>query len=313
MKKLFAGIIAALAFIPVVANAASYTAGQYVNFAGNDTDASNFKNGTYDATILGNSGVGSLYIEDTEHEDSDGNKYLKVMSLINNQFSAESIFNEGGTELDVDAGSFIKKDFFPSIRNEIDKPYGYASNGTDVDVTIATKADVMKLFGVSNANDSIAVAGEIGAAFNLLVYPMGAGTYYFYTSTKDGADKFFAIEVVKSATEVTSIKFVSVEAKTSNATVIPVVEMNSAYVCSGETEKDYACYECPTTDNKTAFSWLEKGKQADNCKEVDKPKAKCATSPKTGVDSYLIPSAIVLGVCAIVLTVLKRKDAFKAI
>lgn len=313
MKKLFAGLVAVLALAPVAANAASYTAGQYVNFAGNDQDAQNFRSENYDEWILNNSGVGSLYIEDTTHTDSEGNKYLKVMSLVNNQFSDQSIFNEEGTALEVGAGSFIKDDFFGDIAKEVTKPYGYSSNGTDVDITIATKEEVMKLLGVSAVDENVAVKGDIGAAFNMLLDGKNAGTYYFFTNTKDGTNKFFAVEVIKTATTVTSIKFVSTEAKTTNATVIPVLEMNSAYVCSGETEDEYACYECPSENNKTILSWFKKGSQAANCKEVDKPKSKCATSPKTGVDSYLIPSAIVLGVCAIVLTVLKRKDAFKAI
>ena len=311
MKKLFAGLVAVLALAPVVANAASYTAGQYVNFAGTAEDAQNFRSENYDQWILDNSGVGTLYIEDTTHTDNEGNKYLKVMSLVNNQFSEQSIFN--GNELDLSAGSFIKHDFFGDIAKEVNKPYGYSSNGTDVDITIATKEEVMKLLGVSAVNENVAVQGDIGAAFNMLLDGQLAGTYYFFTNTKDGEDKFFAVEVVKTDTTVTSIKFVSTEAKTTKATVIPVLEMNSAYVCSGETKEEYACYECPSDNNKTILSWFKKGSQAANCKEVDKPKSKCATSPKTGVDSYLIPSAIVLGVCGIVLTVLKRKDAFKAI
>ena len=48
MKKLFAGLVAILALAPVVANAASYTAGQYVNFAGTAEDAQHFRSENYD-------------------------------------------------------------------------------------------------------------------------------------------------------------------------------------------------------------------------------------------------------------------------
>ena len=306
MKKLFAGLVAVLALAPVVANAASYTAGEYVNFAGTADDAQNFRSENYDQWILANSGVGTLYIEDTTHTDSDGNKYLKVMSLFNIMTNYD-----GDNEIETTAFDEV----IELIRGHVDYPYGYSASGTTVDVSIATKEEAMKLFGVSNVNDSITLTGDIKAAFTMMADSVTEGTVYLYTNTKDTSvsGNYFAVEITKSANGITSAKFVSHKLDEDNGYVIPVLEMNSAYVCSGETEEEYACYECPSENNKTILSWFKKGSQAANCKEVDKPKSKCATSPKTGVDSYLIPSAIVLGVCAIVLTVLKRKDAFKAL
>ena len=241
-----------------------------------------------------------------QHTDSDGNKYLKVMSL----FNIMTNFNNEG---EIDDSAF--GDVIEVIREHVNYPYGYSASGSTVDVSIATKEEAMKLFGVSNVNDSITLTGDIKAAFAMMAESAITDTFYLYTNTKDTsvAGNYFAVEIKKSANEITSAKFVSHALDNVNAYVIPVIEMNSAYVCSGETEEEYACYECPSENNKTILSWFKKGSQSANCKEVDKPKSKCATSPKTGVDSYLIPSAIVLGVCAIVLTVLKRKDAFKAI
>ena len=44
MKKLFASLVALLAMAPVVANAATYTKGDYINFAGNDEEWAGFQN-----------------------------------------------------------------------------------------------------------------------------------------------------------------------------------------------------------------------------------------------------------------------------
>ncbi len=313
MKKLFAGIVAALALIPVVANAASYEKGEYVNFAGNDSDWSAFHAaGTPEeiAEYLEKTGVGTLYIEDAAH---DG--YLRVISLVANVTRSDGLYAHGGT---IETGALYEKVALEN-RKEVVKPYGYATNEDNgVDVTVATLADITAIFGVSAENDKVQLTDKNKAIFEIMTAKTEDGKVYIFTSTdKTGADDtYYALEVTKADGAVTNVELVAHTAEgTFNAALFSVLEMNKAYVCTDAPEESYACYECTTTDNQTEFQWRVEGTQADTCKKSTKitSKAKCVKSPKTGVDSYLIPSAIVLGVCAIVLTVVKRKDAFRSI
>ena len=313
MKKLFAGIVAALAFIPVVANAASYNVGDYVNYAGSDSDWSAFHAaGTPEqlADFWENTGVGTLYLG----EGHTG--YNRGLSLVANKILSTGLV---GTPT---AGTLFNR-VVEQNRAEAVAPYGYATTASDgIDVTVATLADITALFGVEAINDEVELTDK-----NLTIFQMLADnenmpknqTFYIFTSTEDtatAAGNYFAIELTRVDGVVTKAKLVSQAAATSvYAGLFSVIEMNKDYVCAEAPESSYVCYECTTEDNQTEYLWRIEGSQADNCKKSTKitSKAKCVKSPKTGVDSYLIPSAIVLGVCAIVLTVVKRKDAFKAI
>ena len=316
MKKLFAGIVAALALVPVVTNAASYKKGEYINFAGNDSDYSAFQAAVaadeYE-TYAENSGVGSIYMA------AGHTGYLRVIPLTANISLTGGVM--ASTTGDIKGANTTYAQVAAELRNGIKSPYGYATtaaNGIDVDT--ATLEEIQSTFGVTTENSTVELTDVNKAIFYTITARNDEGTYYIFTKTQDTNDAtlYWALEVTKTSNEdVASVKLVKhVAAETGMISYIfPVVEMNEEYVCSKPTSGTYACYECTTSDNQTEYIWRLEGSQADTCKKSTKitSKAKCVKSPKTGVDSYLVPSAIVLGVCAIVLTVVKRKDAFKAI
>ena len=315
MKKLFASIIAALAFAPVVANAASYTVGEYLNFAGNDSDWTTFNAAGTDAEYedyISNHGVGTLYVGTSNHTG-----YLISLSLVANETVSTGLYAAGQT---ITTGTLFN-DIADLNRAEAVKPYGYATNETTgIDVSVASLNDIKAIFGVNNVGDKVNLTDKNLAVFKLWTDSplLSDGKIYFFTSTETATSSgtYYAIEVTKAGENVTNAELVTHAAVgTFNATLFSVIEMNEEYVCSKPKEEKYVCYECTTTNNEIDYQWRLEGSQAENCKKSTKitSKAKCAKNPKTGVDSYLIPSAIVLGVCAIVLTVVKRKDAFKAI
>ena len=310
MKKLFAGIVAALALIPVVANAASYSVGEYVNFAGNDSDwtAFNTVGSAADAQEwLDNSGVPGYYISDATTEG-----YLKVLQIY------QSV-GESGADLSTTTSIAYSKTL-EAIDTAVTTPYGRTENGAFAVATYDEIAGVLGITGTTipvNAKNTkilnkITVSADLPAINEPIVY--------VFTSTSGTATGTYkAVKVTRANGEVTEYELVEIDPEDSAieySFLFTTIEMNEAYVCKTATTDTYSCYECPTTEeNKTEYLWRKDGSQADACKKVEKitSKAKCVKSPKTGVDSYLVPSAIVLGVCAIVLTVLKRKDAFKAI
>jgi hypothetical protein len=315
MKKLFAGIVAALALVPVIAKAATYTAGEYINFAGNDTDWATLKTaGSAEAIqqALNGTGVGTVYVGETSHKDSKGNAYLKVISLYGIPGDSNSIIAQASDSMTT-SGAYSEA--VTAIRAHVKSEYCYDSATDGVDVGIATLADVTAAFGVSTANATIELTDNAKNLFRLMT-AASTGTCYVFTNTLVSGSTYWAIEVTKANDVVTGLKLVQKDAANTGAWafILPTLEMNSAYVCGSTTEDTYSCYEC-TKDDGSEYVWAIDGSQADTCKKLTKitSKAKCVKSPKTGVDSYLIPSAIVLGVCAIVLTVVKRKDAFKAI
>ncbi len=313
MKKLFAGIVAALAFIPVVANAASYKVGDYVNYAGSESDWSAFHAAGTQEQILDfweNTGVGTLYLG----EGHTG--YNRSLSLVANTLIS-------GVANSVSSGTLYNK-VVAENRKEAVSPYGYATTATDgIDVEIATLADITALFGVSTAGQTVELNDKNLAVFQIMTADKETldedDTVYIFTKSEDSATagNYFAIKLTRADSVVTKAELVShaVADTTIFAGLFSVIEMNKDYVCTEAPESSYVCYECTTEDNQTEYLWRIEGSQPDNCKKSTKitSKAKCVKSPKTGVDNYLIPAAVVLAVCAIVLTVLKRKDAFKAI
>ena len=310
MKKLFAGIVAALALIPVVANAASYSVGEYVNFAGNDSDwtAFNTVGSAEDAKKwLDESGVPGYYISDSTTEG-----YLKVLQIAYSQ-------GESGADLDTSTSIAYSKTL-AEIDTAVTTPYGRTENGA---FAIASLEDITTVLGITNGEIPVnavntKILNKITASADLF----NESVVYVFTNTSPSTDHYWAVKVTRANKNVTAYELVNVDLSDDEnndveySFLFTTIEMNEAYVCKTATTDTYSCYECPTTEeNKTEYVWRKDGSQASECKKVEKiaTKAKCVKSPKTGVDSYLVPSAIVLGVCAIVLTVLKRKDAFKAI
>ena len=318
MKKLFACLVALLAMSPVVANAASYTKGDYINFAGNDDDWSAFKNNG-DQYLLDHTGNGTIYLEDSEYSDGEGHKYLKVLNLFN-VFHTSVLDNPTAT---IKGSSLynlmLKGEGIDNIRLTIKKPYGYGATDDGVDLDVASAADIKALFGVTNLNDTVTLKDDVKTFFSEIILASTKDTVYFATSTAGTVEgHLLGLKVVKSGNEIQSITYVDFEDgadSNANYTLFSVLYMNEAYVCSAGTEETYSCYECPTTGDQTEYVWKVTGSQDAACKVVDTvtTKSKCAKNAKTGVDSYLIPAAIILGVCAIVLIVVKRKDAFRAI
>lgn len=321
MKKLFAGIVAALALVPVIANAASYKAEDYIDFAGNADDWSSFNaagSAEETAQFLNTDAVASVFISDTTHTDSKGNKYLKVLELRYSKGNGHGVADEGET---IQSGEPYQRNV-ADLKAKIASPYGYYESSNLV-VDIATLDEVKSILGVTGTNTDIEMtdmnkyiltiltAGGIADSNISYVFTKTAGattgTYKAVKVTRNTAGEVISAAIVDQVVEYT---------EEDHGYVFTTVEMNEAFTCKSSTTDTYSCYECPTgEENKTDFVWKRDGAQDSACKKVDKitSKAKCVKSPKTGVDSYLVPSAIVLGVCAIVLTVLKRKDAFRTI
>ena len=316
MKKLFAGIIAVLALAPVVASAA-YTSGDYINFAGNEDDWNAFQ--TNEDEYLNRTGNGTIYIGESDKKDEHNNKYLRVINLFG--YSSDAFANtEQDPVVDTTVGSPYMT-LVGNVRESVKSPYGYASTAAGVDVDVATLEDLTAVFGVSSLNDTVELTGDVKTFFGEMFTVIPKDVIYVGTKTAvpNSTTNIYALKVEKTNNEITSIKLVSVnkagEGSQYGHLLLPVVLMNEAYVCEAGTEETYSCYECPTTGDQTEYTWKKDGSQDAACKKIDTitTKAKCAKNSKTGVDNYLIPSAIILGVCAIVLTVVKRKDAFKAI
>lgn len=317
MKKILAVLVAILAVIPVVANAAEYAAGDYINFFKNEGDKNAY--GTDGDESVG---MATIYVGGAD-KDVDGVKYLKSLAI---GYHGSSTMCSTPACTDYDkvvvvngvAMNVLTKNYDILSKN-IEKPAGFYGDDGKLVVEIATLADLQAALKFT---DTIDVSDEkIAGWLNGLTggYKVGAGAdSYIGTSTKvDGQNKFKAIKVTKdSAGKVTAAV---VEEVNDTATVWAgtIVYMNETYTCKGGSTDEYLCYSCPTDSdkNKKEYVWKKKGEQAAECEVVtDKVRASdCITPPPTGVDNYLIPAAVVLGVCAIVLTVVKRKDAFRAI
>lgn len=321
MKKLFAGLVALLAMAPVVANAASYTKGDYVNFAGNDDQWRMFTDNP-ESYKLNYTGNGTIYIEDSDKTDSDGHKYLRVINLVG--YSNDSLVaTDNMTVLQGDVYTKVAKE----LRFNISSPYGYATDASvGVDVDVATAADIKTLFGVDTIGQEVKLDGDMKTFFKEVFVSLGSGKTTLYVGTKTPSTTtgktdthVLGLKITKSGDEIDKIVLADVAKEggedNSAYSLFPVVLMNEAYVCKTATTETFACYECPTTGDQTEYVWKAEGSQDAACKKIETvtTKGKCAKNAKTGVDSYLIPAAIILGVCAIVLTVVKRKDAFRAI
>jgi len=317
MKKLFASLVALLAMAPVVANAATYTKGDYINFAGNDEEWAGFQNAP-SQYFLDHTGNGTIYIKDSDKTDAEGHKYLRVINL----FAKSSTSLTSLSTDDLTATGSVYASMVPDIRESIKSPYGYATDSTTgVDVDIATFDDMKTVFGVNAIGDTVTLDGTMKTFFSEVFAALGTGKDYLYVASKteSSTGKVYGLKITKSDDAISKIEVAEVLKEGGEAssayTILPVLLMNEAYVCSQGTEETYSCYECPTTGDQTEYVWKVDGSQDAACKKVDTvtTKAKCAKNAKTGVDNYLIPAAIILGVCAIVLTVVKRKDAFRAI
>ena len=316
MKKLFASLVAVLALAPVVVNAA-YTKGDYINFAGNESDWELFKSN--EEEYLNRTGNGTIFIEETNLDDGEGHKYLRVMDLYSIGYEGGLV--TAGESITDENHSFFATDFVVKVRQDLESPYAHATGGK-VDVDIATLDQIKTLFGVTNVGDKVTLTGDMKTFFTEIFESHTQNVIYVMTKTADSgqADHYYALKVTKDANGISDIELVSADAVGSTDsgnlyTFFPIVLMNEAYVCEAGPEEAYACYECPTTGDQTDYSWIRIGNQAEACKKIETvtTKKKCVKNAKTGVDNYLIPSAIILGVCAIVLTVVKRKDAFRAI
>ena len=321
MKKLFACLVALLAIAPVVANAASYTKGDYINFAGNSEEWELFKNAP-DSYALNYTGNGTIYIEDSNKTDDAGHKYLRVINLF--ALSQDSLVSVSSNPI---TSATVYTEAVTGLRESIKSPYGYATDAsTGIDVDIATATDIKTLFGVDTVGQEVTLTGDMKTFFGEVFASLGSGKTTLYMATKTASTTsgkesthVVGLKITKSGDAISKIELADVlkEGGEEGAaySVFPVVLMNEAYVCSAGTEETYSCYECPTTGDQTEYVWKVTGSQDAACKVVDTvtTKSNCAKNAKTGVDSYLIPAAIILGVCAIVLTVVKRKDAFRAI
>ena len=317
MKKLFASLVALLAMAPVVANAATYTKGDYINFAGNDEEWAGFQNAP-SQYFLDHTGNGTIYIKDSDKTDAEGHKYLRVINLFAK--SSDSLVAQSTDALTAEGS--VYDSIVSDIREQVKSPYGYATNATTgVDVDIATFEDMKTVFGVNAIGDEVTLDGTMKTFFGEVFTALGDGKDYLYVGSKTESSngKVYGLKITKVDNAISKIEVAEVKKEGGEAnsayTILPVLLMNEAYVCSQGTEETYSCYECPTTGDQTEYVWKVDGSQDAACKKVDTvtTKAKCAKNAKTGVDNYLIPAAIILGVCAIVLTVVKRKDAFRAI
>jgi hypothetical protein len=74
--------------------------------------------------------------------------------------------------------------------------------------------------------------------------------------------------------------------------------------------KNEACYDC-----NGEYKWFAVGQQGAECeliKSID-VKSKCAKTPKTGVEDYVLEFLIIVSVAALVLFVVRKNDLFKTI
>lgn len=324
-KKILAALVMLLAIVPavVVKAAASYSALDYINFLGTEADKSAYEAGDYSV------GFGTFYMGTSEYKDADNHAYLKVVS--------GSTYGTTGGLTDGPQGNYKTSELFTkyvtSLTGEIESPFAYTADNKVV-VDLITLDEAVALFGATegtaNANGKTYSIELNDAKKRLLNYLTAKDTKtvsYVYTSSKGTAgatnDRYYAIKVTKDANggitsaSIEAIDDIGAEGAATGTMYYGafVLYMNEGYTCKEDTEYNYACYSCPADNNTTEYVWKVTGTQDAKCTVVKTvgSKDKCVKNAKTGVESYLVPAAIVLGVCAIVLTVVKRKDAFRAI
>ena len=329
-KKILAALVMLLAIVPavVVKAAASYSALDYINFLGTEADKSAYEAGDYSV------GFGTFYMGTSEYKDADNHAYLKVVSggtagttgaLTN---APKGDYKAEGTLFD----NYLKN----ALATEVEAPFAYTADNKVV-VDLITLEEAVALFGATKDTTGNDNGDKYSIELNdakkrVLTYLTGKGsdkytTSYVYTSSKGNnatldveTYTYYAIKVTKNANgEITAASIEAIPDVGAEGTNYYygafVLYMNEGYTCKEDTEYNYACYSCPADNNTTEYVWKVTGTQDSKCTVVKTvgSKDKCVKNAKTGVESYLVPAAIVLGVCAIVLTVVKRKDAFKAI
>ena len=329
-KKILAALVMLLAIVPavVVKAAASYSALDFINFLGTEADKSAYEAGDYSV------GFGTFYMGTSEYKDADNHAYLKVVS------GGTSGTNGGLTNTptgDYKATGTLFDNYLKNVlATEVEAPFAYTVDNKVV-VDLITLDEAVTLFGAvkdtnkdSNNNDTYSI--ELNDAKKRVLKFLTAKdlktTSYVYTKTTGEnitlnsitSSSYYAIKVTKdSAGEITAASIEAIPGDGLSQEYYYygafVLYMNEGYTCKEDTEYNYACYSCPADNNTTEYVWKVAGTQDSKCTVVKTvgSKDKCVKNAKTGVESYLVPAAIVLGVCAIVLTVVKRKDAFRAI
>ena len=326
-KKILALLVMLFVVVPVVVvNAASYEVFQFINFLPNAADEAAYKDGNYSV------GFGTYYLGTTDKKDDKGNSYLKVLSA--GLTGSTSIATHGVNYKDEVDG--IYKKYMAEVAAPLTAPYAYTESDKVV-VDLITKDEAVAAFNAGNAstdtngNETYTIALNDNVK-NMLQYLTinDANTSYIATSTnattpsnEAGYDYYYAIKVTKdgagniTAASIEAINGEGFDSQGTGAMIYGgfVLLMNEGYTCKEDTDDNYACYSCPTDSNTTEYVWKASKNVDSKCTIVKTvgSKAKCVKNVKTGVESYLAPAAIVLGVCAIVLTVVKRKDAFRAI
>ena len=308
-KKFLAGLALLLGCVPFISvNAATRTAGDSVNYFKNDADVS-----LYNSREDGWDEVGLIgyYIQ----ADTDST-YSKVISSYT--MGQTSLTTAPGDDI-MTSDDAVFKDLVDAIRLEVTTPYGKADSDGKVIVDLATKDDVKAIFGTDSG--SITLTDTTKHILKQLTGQATHATSYLFTKTDGDSLQYVVIKVTASNGEVTAAEVTEQDADYANSGefsyLMPVLYMNETYTCDTSTEAEYACYSCPDSSDttKTTYIWSKTGSQDSSCTLVTtvSKKSKCVTPAKTGVDNYLVPVAIVLGVSLIVLTVVKRKDAFRAV
>ena len=311
-KKILAVLAAVVAIVPTMVSAATFTAGDYVNYFKNDADKSAYSAGST------NVGMSTIFVAEDASKVKDGKKYHKVIPSYAN---AGSIC-DSATKCLTDSDTFAAA--VTHLAGVLESPAAWYASDKLV-VEMASKADMVAAFKLTSdaAGTNVVLTDKTKALLSMITGgPIGrnglrTGDQYVVTGEAKGTNGYYGLKVTKKDGKVTAATVVDNIATTeSTVYFMNVVYMNESYTCDEGDLNEAACFECPTgTKDETSYVWKTVGEQDEACKVVEtiNTKAKCVKSPKTGVDNYLIPAAVVLGVCAIVLTVLKRKDAFKAI
>ena len=324
-KKILAALVMLLAIVPavVVKAASTYSALDYINFLTNEADNSAYQAGDYSV------GFSTYYVGTTNKTDDKGNAYLKVLSGGTSGSTGGLVTTTGGN---YKAGE-IYKNYVEFYKNKFESPMVYFEN-SEAYIDLMSLEDIVSAFGATKGNDdtvgnetySIELNERKKEILNFLTPT--SKTAYVYTSTKANHkvdttyDAYYAIKVEKDeAGKITAASIVAIADEGMGSTTgiyefgAFVLYLNETYTCKEDVDYNYACYSCPADNNTTEYVWKVAGTQDSKCTVVKTvgSKDKCVKNAKTGVESYLVPAAIVLGVCAIVLTVVKRKDAFRAI
>ena len=185
----------------------------------------------------------------------------------------------------------------------------YARN-LDEELSLITLDELIDVFGATQNGDTYTIdATKWGNVFRNIE---SSKEGMFTQTLADNNTKVWVVKFPKTdAGEVTSIT-VEKEDITSTWTAVPVVYLDKTYDCvERENQENYACYTCEEND----YTWVEVGQQGPSCTLVENvsSKAACVKSPQTGVEEYFVEFAIVVGICAVALVVIKRIDLFRSI